>query len=611
MGDHFHLDVDGGAVAAAARRLGELGEHLGTRGRRTLTAPDRWAHGWRSRTAGTVGRETTVLGNHLVGFAEHFSHAGAALLELSRDLDQAEQVDVPDLNRRWAAAETAYDQALAQADDRYRRGTDGLGRDVPPQVEKMARLELADARSAATSDASAARTATQTKLELEFEDLCDRLRRHARRVSGVLARSVAVPVPDTVVAAYQASQGNLLGRVMWDLGGDLLGSLTGAARQQLAGPMERLADELVDPPQDYARIKELLARARELGLPPAQYAETLKWYWRHRAAEVAGIDLADWDPAKGADHNRATIEAVYRYYGDLYLANPGLQWAGMANMIGPSFAAGFFDLAQFRRLADAVTDIPEPLRGAVPDGVEDLADIPEEELRFYETQFLDMQQQIFFDQGSMHQAYVDGGLDAVRELQQAGLINEDLLDGWRDIDSGVPERVREGNELFLLREQRDIIDDDYRTMYDHDPTGPAMTWVMTQIGEPSIPGARGYADVFPLHVRFETPGPEDIGTPDRVFGVDVPSVSFDNPTQVHVDVETPFADGNIADFDDRWRLIEDDTLPRFQELLAADPGRARDIIASDVHDRIGDYRLSERVDDILLRLLDWEIDVDQ
>ena len=83
-----------------------------------------------------------------------------------------------------------------------------------------------------------------------------------------------------------------------------------------------------------------------------------------------------------------------------------------------------------------------------------------------------MQRQIFLDQGSMHQAYRDGGLDAVTELEQAGLIDRSTLDGWRDIASGDPDRVQRGNEAFLLREQRDIIDDDYQRMYDHSPPGP-------------------------------------------------------------------------------------------------------------------------------------------
>lgn len=148
-------------------------------------------------------------------------------------------------------------------------------------------------------------------------------------------------------------------------------------------------------------------------------------------------------------------------------------------------------------------------------------------------------------------------------------------------------------------------------MYRHSPTGPAMTWAMTLIGAPSIPDAKGYPDVFPLTVAAETPGPERLGTPDRVFGVDVPSVSVDNPTQVRVTVETPFPDGNIAHFDDRWALIEQDTLPRYQSLLADDPDGTRAIIVSSAEDRIAGYRLTERIDDIVGQMLDWDIDVDQ
>lgn len=48
---------------------------------------------------------------------------------------------------------------------------------------------------------------------------------------------------------------------------------------------------------------------------------------------------------------------------------------------------------------------------------------------------------------------------------------------------------------------------------------------------------------------------------------------------------TPFAGGDIAHFDDRWALIQQDTLPAFQKVLAEDPQRAHDVIASDVHAR--------------------------
>ena len=80
---------------------------------------------------------------------------------------------------------------------------------------------------------------------------------------------------------------------------------------------------------------------------------------------------------------------------------------------------------------------------------------------------------------------------------------------------------------------------------------------------------------------------------------------------MHVTVETPLPDGNIAHFDDRWALIEQDTLPRYQDLLARDPDRARAIIGSSVEDRIADYRMTERIDEIIGQMLDWDVDVDQ
>jgi hypothetical protein len=58
--------------------------------------------------------------------------------------------------------------------------------------------------------------------------------------------------------------------------------------------------------------------------------------------------------------NRRTIERVYAYYGRLYLRHARLEWAGMANLIGPSFYAGFQDVGflpdQTRRLLTRVGD---------------------------------------------------------------------------------------------------------------------------------------------------------------------------------------------------------------------------------------------------------------
>lgn len=368
-----------------------------------------------------------------------------------------------------------------------------------------------------------------------------------------------------------------------------------------------LRDRGVDPAQwvgagsyDPAVLRARLDLLRELGVPPGQYADLLRAYWVAVAAEHAGIDLAAWIPARGAGELSDIIQAVYTYYGNLYLDHPYLQWAGMANLVGPSFAAGFLDLHLFREVAQTLQGKP-----GVPLDLSVLANASAAELRFFETTFLQMQQDIFFDQAMMHEAYLAGGMDAITELREAGLIDLGTELAWQQIDqgraTGDQELIERGNQHLLLREQRDIIQDSYTRMYDRPVTGPAFTYLMTAVGEPSVPGAQSFPDYRPLTVVTESPGPEE-----------VPLLGWDNPLQVEVEVTTPLPDGNLADFEDRWTYITEDTLPAYQGLLREDPAQAREIISSDVGDRIDDYRLHHRIDSLLWHYAtDWGLDVDQ
>jgi len=347
-------------------------------------------------------------------------------------------------------------------------------------------------------------------------------------------------------------------------------------------------------------LKLRLDLMRRMGVPPNQYKNLLQLYWVSVAAQKAGIDLSQWDPNRGAGALKDIILKVYTYYGNLFLQNPYMQWAGMANMIGPSFAAGFFDLDLFRRLARALADKP-----GMPYDFRALANASDQELKFFETTFLTMQKDIFFDQAMMHEAYLAGGMGSIRELQEAGLIDPRTEQAWGRIDdgrrTGNPALIAQGNQMLLYREQHDVIQGNYQRMYDRPLTGPAFTYVMTAIGEPSIPGAKGFADHKPLWVTIETPGPERI-----------PFTPFDNPLQGEVKIKTPLPDGNIAHFEDRWNYIAEDTLPAYQQLLRDDPDRARQLVGSDVAGRIEDYRIYHRVDDLLVRLATaWRVDFDQ
>ena len=70
----------------------------------------------------------------------------------------------------------------------------------------------------------------------------------------------------------------------------------------------------------------------------------VKQRWLTQALANAHTDASRWIPSKGARANRPIIEAVYGYYAHLYLRDERFRWAGMASLVGPSFAAGFLDI---------------------------------------------------------------------------------------------------------------------------------------------------------------------------------------------------------------------------------------------------------------------------
>lgn len=324
-----------------------------------------------------------------------------------------------------------------------------------------------------------------------------------------------------------------------------------------------------------------------------EYADFLSSYWNNQAMLDMGIDPASWDTSRGTEPNWETIRSVYEFYGQAYLANPDLQWAGMANMIGPSFAGGFRDMAMLRDLAQQIADNPAAdIPVPVLDEIEQLAGMTDQEIRFYETSMLDMNKEIFLDQARQHQAYLNGGLDEINRLRDSGAIDAGTADAWADIDSGDPDPVQEGNTALLYREQNEIIADDYDNMRGH-PGGEAVTYMVTLAGEPSIPGARSYPEVFPYTFSVESPGPENI-----------PLTSWDNPAQFRTDFTTGFPDGNIANADQRWELIRQDTLPAYQDLLATDPDQAARIIGSDFDARVDQYRPTNNIPGIMDRFLD-------
>lgn len=276
-------------------------------------------------------------------------------------------------------------------------------------------------------------------------------------------------------------------------------------------------------PDDRATLERALDGHRTKRIAPARYKTLLWQYWIVRAAEDAGVRMSDWDPQRTAEHNRATIFAVYDFYARLYTRNPDtLRWMGFANIGAPAFAAGMLDL------------------GMVP------------ELRFFSSMLMSMQKHIFMDLGAMHAAYLNGGIKAVEEMRDAGIIDADTTAAWRDPAQAVM--------AFSSREQNIVIPDQFDRMRARLlPPGEVITYAITVAGPMPVPGGKTPAQHRPL-----------LGGPLPAF--------------------------NYANREDRWDLLSNDTVPAYERLSRDAVHR---IVTRPFADRVAEYRATARLLDLI------------
>jgi hypothetical protein len=279
-----------------------------------------------------------------------------------------------------------------------------------------------------------------------------------------------------------------------------------------------------DLPYDRAALEAALQRHRAKGIPPSRFRALLWQYWIVRAAEDAGVSLSEWDPQRSADANRAAIFAVYDFYARLYLQHPDtLRWMGFANIGAPAFAAGMLDL------------------GSVP------------ELRWFSSMLMSMQKHIFMDLGAMHAAYLHGGIAAVEEMRDAGIIDPETTAAWADPAQAVLE--------FSSREQNLVIAEQFDRMRARLlPPGEVVTYAITMAGPMPVPGGRTPAQYLPL------------------FGGPLPAF-------------------NYADREARWDFLSNDTVPAYERLAKDTVQR---IVQRPFADRVADYRAAARLLDLII-----------
>ena len=167
--------------------------------------------------------------------------------------------------------------------------------------------------------------------------------------------------------------------------------------------------------------------------------------------------------------------------------------------------------------------------------------------------------------------------------------------------TGNTELVAEGNRDLLFREQRNVIDDDYRAMSARPVTGDVFTYVFTAVGDPSIPGAESFSEVFPINA--EVRGGTDDGFLDRYATRCCPRGRGRRWHRYAV------ARRERRELRRSLGAHRAGHVPPYVDLVENHPQQAADTLSTPVADRVEEWRIVHRIDDIATN---WEpyVDVD-
>ncbi|WP_069163717.1 hypothetical protein [Nocardia altamirensis] len=322
-------------------------------------------------------------------------------------------------------------------------------------------------------------------------------------------------------------------------------------------------------PSDRVELGRSLDEVRAAGIAPTRYAALLLQYWLADSTEQAGLELKSWNPRAGMNVNRQNMINTYRYYEQLQLAHPELQWAGMAGQAGAALAGAMFDGQLALDAGTALDGVPavvaaaQGVYGAVeqaagpdalrllPRGLAAVVDsgrtLQVADVRFMLSEVLVMWRNIFSDLVPMHEAYITGGLPALQEMQAAGLFGDTIMNAWRDIASGDVQRIPVGNAALMRREQQEIVGAHWdRVRAYKGNVGEALTYMMAVVGAPTVAGVVAPREFHQIAIPFT-------GTDGRAMKLTLPLPNW-----------------NWSVLDDRWAYISGELLTKYPQQVQHD-----------------------------------------
>jgi RHS repeat-associated protein len=222
--------------------------------------------------------------------------------------------------------------------------------------------------------------------------------------------------------------------------------------------------------------------------------------------ENSHVDINNYDPEKGYLTNQQYLLAVFAFYERMYKKDPtDLKWAGLAKIAGGAIMYGLQHM-EYSKIGTFFTTFSAAEQARRTQNISKRENI-----------LVAMNKAVFKDLAWQNMAYSRKGLAEMQERAKAGEISADYLKYWSQIASG---EAWEGNTGLLYMEQHNILAPGYAKL----SLTPVVTDLISQFSVSPLPN----------------------GTP---FRVTVPG-------------------GDLANFNDRWKWIVMDMIPKAKAMSA-------------------------------------------
>ena len=297
---HYTLTLNPSELGAASRAIGRLETGLGAGdegGKLKRLSGNKGS--WTGRAATACFGEMTRLADAMILASGKAGAAGEAIDAFKRVADTAIQTTLPDLNRRWDSANTAYESAASKARSTYSVAVSDI-RLLPEDERTAARTSAQRTRDQAISSAAGSHFRAQERLDSEFQGLVGELQRAATALGAGLRSAMPIAFSDAEWAAVRG--GSIPPGMRTALATKALGDQSFAHRAAARDYGKAIADELAaDAGRDDLPVPvsaEVLAALQGMGDDP-DFVEALM-----TSLGPGGAALLSW-------RVRATFENPY------------------------------------------------------------------------------------------------------------------------------------------------------------------------------------------------------------------------------------------------------------------------------------------------------------